>query len=83
MRVPEPVRCEKDKRASCLRDCFPADDKKPVTPLPGGWSSKALAVIRAWRCHSSGNFFFENAFSGRLRPVRHCDGREPLNGGRS
>jgi hypothetical protein len=37
MRVTEPVRFRKGKRASCLRDCFPADDKKPVTPLPGGF----------------------------------------------
>ena len=37
MRVTEPVRSEKDKRASCLRDCFPADDKKPVIRSPAGF----------------------------------------------
>jgi hypothetical protein len=58
----------------------------PRDPFPGlrqeaGYSATfALALF----CLASiGNFFFESAFSGRLRPVRHCDGREPLNGGQS
>jgi hypothetical protein len=52
---------------------FPADDKKPVTPLPRRGSvtvTFALALLRGWAVpHSSRNFFFDSAFSGRLRPV--------------